>query len=1175
MSSENTQKRALQTSPSNDANDANTHQSSRKIDPNVLQRRASMPDKSVWVSASAGTGKTKVLTDRVLRLLLPRENTQPGSPAHKILCLTFTKAAASEMALRISETLRRWAVMPETDLKDTLKTLLGREPSAEEKDHARRLFADVVDVPGGLKIMTIHAFCQSLLGRFPLEARVNPQFTVLEDDQAGALMNEARAQILADAEKDKTAPGARALDHIARTINEDQFLALLGNIARERSQFQRLIEKNFDLDGLYTALCAQLSVRAKQNPEDILKAACEDRAFEKTALLSAAKIMSEIGSSTDKTSGKLILDWLEMPENGRLEGFSNYKLAFLKKDEQPRAKLATKKSTEANPEILDVLEREALRLITATESFNAARTATLTRDILILGSAVLEQYTQLKKNQSALDFDDLILKTLGLLSGASMGMDAKTISSWVHYKLDQGLEHILVDEAQDTNPEQWQIIAALCEEFFLNTPDNNTVRTVFTVGDEKQSIYSFQRASPEEFSRMQNDFRGKTLGAQQDWDSVPMNISFRGAPSVLKTVDAVFADMAAKKGLGELPVEHSAFRRGQAGLVELWPAFESDNDEQPDLWTPVKDTLETQSGRKKLALHIAQTVKDWLDSEDILESKNRPVRPGDIMILVRTRAALVGEIARELKNLNIPVSGLDRMVLSEELAVQDLLAGAQWTLQPLDNLTLACVLKSPLIGLTEEELYSLSAGREGESLWSRVGQSDFEDVKNWLSDLQTRAKTSSPFDFFTHLLQTPCPADTISGRRAMMSRLGKDAMDPLDELLNIARNFEQNEPAALQNFVHHQASQTQEIKRQQHSEANEVQIMTIHGAKGLQAPIVILPDTISGAASAPNRAEKRLLWPGQTGLNVPLWSPRKDMDCETYKEAMAALDERLSEEYRRLLYVAMTRAEDRLYIGGALNKKQTPGALPEGCWYQLIQNGLESLQDTQKTESGGLQLSNPQIHEPDGLAKQDHKPETDVEIPGWLHKLAPPEDTEAKVFRPSQLLDTTLSPLKNAGTQRFLRGNLTHKLLQLLPELPKENWTQASTGFIKRYGSELAPDIRADIVKETLNVLNHPDFAPIFSAGSLAEVPLTGMLEGKGLISAQIDRLCITDDTIWIIDYKTNRPPPEAPGKVPQIYQEQMQTYAALLHQIYEGRTIKGALLWTDGPFLMPLDLPS
>ena len=1151
------------------ANDPNTPQnapeSARDIDPNTLQRRASTPDTSVWVSASAGTGKTKVLTDRVLRLLLPREDGRPGTPAHKILCLTFTKAAASEMALRLSKTLAQWAVLPliapeeEKSLTGELENLLGRAPTEVEIEAARKCFADVIDTPGGLKIMTIHAFCQSILGRFPLESKVSPHFTVMEEAQTNRLMQQARIAALASETL------SEPLQHIAAAISEDHFQELLTAIARERSQLQRLLNKHKNVGGLHKAICDYLGIPPEQTPEALLSEACQDKAFESKALREAARTMAELGGKNDKTAAQRLQSWLGADIQNRADTIAEYKRAVLTKDDIPKAKMASKAVCEASPDIPEILGREATRLLTLQNQINTTTSAVLTRDLLTLGQAILETYNALKADQGALDFDDLILKTRALLSKTD-------ISGWIHYKLDQGLDHILVDEAQDTNPEQWEIIEKLCTEFFDNAAHNETLRTVFIVGDEKQSIYSFQRASPAEFQRMQSDFKTRVQNADLRWDSVPMNISFRSVKSVLQAVDAVFKDPAARKGLGNLEIKHTAHRRGQAGLVELWPVFESDEGQEADLWTPLKEPQDQQSGQKKLAVYIAQTIKNWIDKGKKLESRNRNITAGDILILVRTRSKLVTQIARELKNLNIPLSGLDRMVLSEELAVQDLLAAAEFALQPLDDLTLACVLKSPLIGIDEETLYNLAIDRDGESLFSRI-KTRKPDIAAYLQDLQTRAAKLTPFTFLSHILRAPCPADEISGRRAFMARLGKDAMDPIDELLSLAGQYEQNETASLQGFIQQQKTGSTQIKREQHAHSDEVRIMTVHGAKGLQAPVVILPDTIATTNSAPNRAEKRLLWPNQTDLEIPLWSPRKDMNYSAYIDAMAALDDKLDQEYRRLLYVAMTRAEDHLYIGGALNKKQKPENLPEGCWYSLIQKGLEALKAGPADENGALRLTNTQTKDPDKTDQGTEKEQRLTNPPAWLHVQAPPETQKSPVFRPSHALETSNSPLKNEGTYRFLRGNLTHKLLQLLPEIPAQKRKQASTAFLERYGSELNADIQTQIIEETLQILENPEFVELFGPKSQAEVPITGEIAGKGLISGQIDRLCITDDEILIIDYKTNRPPPKNESAVPQIYLEQMQTYAAVLEQIYPGRKIKACLLWTDGPILMPLDL--
>ena len=1164
---------------------APSDEKSRPLDPNVLQRRAAAPDTSVWVSASAGTGKTKVLTDRVLRLLLPQidsaGNIAPGTPAYKILCLTFTKAAASEMALRISKTLARWTTMPldgdKKSLTAELKDLLGRTPQEPEIKAARKLFADVIDVPGGLKIMTIHSFCGSVLGRFPLEAGINPNFKQIEDFEAAKFMKAAREKTLARATADIGSPLNRALHTIAQTINEDQFTTLLGAIARERRQFEKLLSDNFGSDGLYAKICETLGIASNLTPENYLLEACTDAAFARDDVLRIAKLMNEIGTKKDKERSDHILNWLALNIKERSRAFEIYKKGFLTDKNKIFADPAYKKVCETAPDALDILNIEAERLVKLIDTLSAIKIAAYTRDLLILGDAILKTYKAEKDAQAALDFDDLILKTLDLLRGDTMKLDTIKLDtvqagSWVHFKLDQGLDHILIDEAQDTNPEQWQIIEALCNEFYLASPDRQTQRTVFTVGDEKQSIYSFQRASPDEFSRMQNAFAERTNSAAQKWDSVPMDISFRSTKSVLAAVDAVFASANAAKGMGTREVSHSAFRRGQAGLVELWPLFESDETPDLDLWKPLKESTNDKSGAKKLAEHLAGTVKNWLDNDEILESQNRKIQPKDIMILVRTRGTLIRQISRELKNQNIPVSGLDRIILKDELAAEDLIAAAKFTLQPRDDLNLACLLKSPLIGISEDTLMELAAYRQhGETLYERTQNTP--EIKTYLEALQKFARQKTPFEFFTSVLQSPCPNDDKSGLRAFIKRLGHDAGDTIDEMLSMACDFEHQNIASLQNFVTFMNSSQSELKRENNAEHNEVRIMTIHGSKGLQAPIVILPDTTTRPSDSGNKPDKRLLWPNQSDMPVPLWSPRKDTDNAAYTAAMNILDERLEEEYRRLLYVAMTRAEDRLYVAGALNKRQSADKLNENCWYNLVKTGLKSMPDIETLDNGYLRLYNPQTQDAKTKDSKEKQQSKQTPLPDWAFETPKEETADNKIYRPSQIADTALSPLETANENRFARGNLIHKLLQFLPEIEPEQRENAAQKFISLHGSRFTPNEQSEILEKTLKVLTDANFADIFTPGSIAEAPISGYLEGIGRISGQIDRLNITTNTVYIIDYKTNRPPPRDLKNVPEIYKTQMQTYANVLAQIYPGRKIKAALLWTDVPFLMELDL--
>lgn len=1162
----------------------------RQPDPDVLQRQASDPLGSVWVGASAGTGKTKVLTDRILRLLLPPQAGVNGTPAHKILALTFTRAAASEMILRLQDRLGAWAVISDDELVKDLNKLLGRDPREDETTAARRLFADIIEVPGGLKIMTIHAFCQSVLGRFPIEAGLTPGFSVLEENEARDVLEDARKRFWARWGRpdtvnnaDKTHPFSRACQSLAANLSEDQLRDMIRALSSERRQLSTLLKTHFGPQGLYENLCRELHISPESDTQDLMSDACRTSAFDRAGLQAIGEIMCESKSKTDAEKGHKIVTWCKMDPEKRHAYLDTYRFVFLTKDDTVRARLATKNVTDAKPDALQILTAEAERLLMLREKVKALSCAMLTRDLFMAGEQILSEYAASKHKKGGLDYEDLILKTLDILNGQSPGFTFKDAAAWVLYKLDQGLDHILIDEAQDTNPEQWRIVEALCAEFVAgmgaasgsDDKDAHPDRTLFVVGDEKQSIYSFQRASPEEFQRMQKDMYQRFSQARLNWKPVDLNMSFRSTPAVLKAVDAVFANSVLRAGTGGREVEHTSYRSRQAGHVELWPLEENDPAEDLPLWQSNTQLTGTTGGAAKLAARIASTIKTWLETEESLLSRDRPVRPGDIMILVKSRTALVGEMLRALKAENIPVSGSDRMMINNELAVQDVLAACAFALAPDDDLTLACLLKSPFIQCGEEDLFDMAYDRPG-SLWHAVQTHAPAPVTRYLQELIESAGRQTPFSFLQNILCRPCPGDEISGERALKKRLGGDIFDALDELLANAIAYTRNHEPSLQGFLHWQKTHDSEIKRESDSAGNEVRIMTVHGAKGLQAPIVILPDTIRQMRSGLSKADRRLLWPDKTGLPVPLWVPRRDMECELYKNCLATLNEREDQEYARLLYVAMTRAEDRLYIGGYVGEK-TP--LPES-WYYYIKDGLESLSGYQKNTEGGVVYTSPQIGAPDrkdpGPADDRKWAGEDPAPPDWLFQAVRPEEEAAAGPATTPAADRdvpVLSPLQAGDDYRFRRGNLTHKLLEILPDLPPDKREDAGRHFLARQRSGIPEELQAHILEETLGILESSDFAPLFGPGSRAEVPLAGKLKDGRVINARIDRLLITPDRIWIIDYKTNRPPPQDKKDIPEAYRRQLQDYADLIRLIYPERQLTAALLWTDGPVLMPLDV--
>ena len=1165
-------------------------------DPNIRQQIASNPLESIWVSASAGTGKTKVLTDRVLRLLLPKSDGQAGSAPSRILCLTFTKAAANEMALRINKVLGQWAVMEEGKLFEKLLDLMGVPQTEEQLSCAKRLFAEVIDSPSGLQIMTIHSFCQSALGRFPLEADLPPNFEVLDEAGASQILAEAQLNVLKRAQNTDSNL-TTAVQNLVSDLDQEAFSYLLRDICRERRQLESLLQEYNTVAGIYAALCTYYGVDEHAQETDAVRAFCADPACDEEALRFVSEAMLQDGSAGGPKRANAILKWLNAPIEERVQLYNDYSDVFLtekgKGEIRSTRGFPAKKALAICPNGVEILQEEAQRVSQALEYARRIKSCLMTRDLLTIGQYVVEEYTAQKQFKGALDFDDLVLRTMALLTGKTNVFagfsddDLQNVAPWIMYKLDQGIDHILVDEAQDTNPEQWRIIEALCEEFFdgLSARDE-VLRTSFTVGDIKQSIYSFQRAAPEEFQNMQGVFDQRITNSGQVNRIVSLDMSFRSTASVLRVVDNVFKAPDLNTAVGGGEIHHLSFREGQAGCVELWPLFETPKSDQRDFWDPPVTLGQHESGASQLASHIAEKIKNWLDRSEMLEGHNRPIQAGDIMILVKSRTAIVEQMVRALKSTNVPVSGADRMILDEQLAVQDLFAMARFCLLPDDDLTLASVLKSPFLGWDEDELFSLGYNRRG-SLWQeicnfddgklnviadhpapimKVSDDKREAARDYLSRLMGRVRYLGVYEFFSHILNKACPADDVSGHRAVRKRLGADAQDPIEELLNAAILFGREHIDNMEMFLDHQAQNKIEIKREMDEGGGQVRIMTIHGSKGLQAPIVIMPDTIlSGSA----KKGGRLLWPHKTKLPVPLYSPRKDDDPKVYKDVhneAQALDD---QEYYRLLYVAMTRAADRLYVAGY---KGTKGAKDES-WYYKIRQAMEHDDLCQTLDDGTLRIENKQLAEVKGGDDAPEGLEDIAPLPAWAYKQAPDEPFPPRPLIPSRPSEEdmapALSPLKSMDGNRFRRGNVTHKLLQFLPDFKDDMRKNAALKFVQKNAADLSDKVCNSIVDEVMKIIEHPDYAPFFKAGSMAEVSVTGLMQDNRIISGQIDRLLIEDNDIWIVDYKTNRPPPKDVKDIPPIYHKQMAAYRDSIAVIYPNRKIHCALLWTDGPDLM------
>ena len=1137
----------------------------------AAQHRATDPAASVWVGASAGTGKTKVLTDRALRLMVN------GTPPQRILCLTFTKAAAAEMAGRINTELGLWAKKPQAELDDRLVRLLGRAASESEVQRARSLFPAVLDAPGGLKVLTIHAFCQSLLGRFPLEAGLAPHFSVMDERDTAEALAAVCEDLLVRAQNSE-GPLADALATVTAHLQENAFRALMQALTFHRDRLNRAIRHHGSATAAATALRRHLDVGEDETVARVRTNACGERAFEGAALRVAAEALLS-GTKTDTNRGKIIANWLASDTASRVETLDSYRRAFLTDKNKVLATLMTKDCAKTAPSAAEALGAEAERISAVLARCRAVGCADTSAAVLTLAEALLDAYDTYKQARAGLDYDDLIERAAELL-------EKDGGAAWVLFKLDGGIDHVLVDEAQDTSSAQWRVIRALTAEFFAGAGRGDATRTVFAVGDVKQSIFSFQGADPALFLDNGRHFGESVAKAGHGWHPVKMFVSFRSTRAVLAAVDAVFALDENRDGvaLDGATIEHavSEKRAGDGGSVELWPPIPARKDDVSPPWRPPVEQTQSDSPKRRLARVVARRIRAMLDGKTLLASQGRPIRPEDILVLVRRRDDFVAELVRVLKGLYVPVAGVDRMELSKQIAVMDLVALGRFVLLPEDDLTLACVLKSPLVGFDDDDLFALAHDRPG-SLWRalrhrRAEHPRYGDAVDLLVELLSAADAMPPYEFY---MRTLGPLD---GRRRLLTRLGHDADDPIAEFLDLALAYERRHPPSLEGFLHWLETGDSTVKRDLEQAAAAVRIMTVHGAKGLQAPIVFLPDTMETPRSGGAKNNTgQLVWPVLTdGVAVPLWAPRADACDKIAQDERDRLKAEEMREYRRLLYVAMTRAADRLIVCG-WHRKNRKNAEPQGCWYGAIRRGLESAGGAETVQDAGLagdcdfdaepsvlRLSCPQERQ---LKENEPEPtRTAFSLPYWADQPAPADAAAEPPLIPSRAGDAfvpTRSPT-SAESNGLKRGRLIHRLLQRLPDLEPDLRPAAAAAWLAQPAHGLDSEAQAVMLSEVLAVLNHPDHTALFEPDSLAEVPISGMVGGR-MISAQVDRLLVGADRVTIVDYKTDRPAPATADQVGAPYLTQMAAYRAALRLVYPRHAVRCALLWTAAPAFMIL----
>ncbi len=1118
---------------------------------NAAQRQGSDPATSAFVGASAGSGKTKLLTDRLLRLMLG------GAAPERIQCLTFTKAAAAEMALRLHRTLGNWVTLDDAAL-DAALLALSVTPTAAARRRARELFAVILDLPGGMRIGTIHAFCQSLLRRFPLEAALSPHFAVADERESEAALSAARKDMLAGANDEAT---RAALHRLAGLIRARDFQELIAALLAERDRVGNAMALGADL-----AAAQRRALKVMHASADDIIARAVDWP-EADALRAAARRVAAEGSAKCSERAGRILDWLAAGVAARSANWEGWCKLFLRGDggAYSASSFVNEKLAAREPKLSAPLLAEAARVLEVEDAQRGCDMAALSAALMRLAGPVLEGYTRRKDAAGLLDFADLIGRGSRLLVDPG--------AAWVLYKLDGGLDHLLLDEAQDTAPAQWRIAHALTAEFFAGGGASEAARTVFAVGDRKQSIFSFQGADAEGFDRSRDELGARVAAAGERWAEPSLHVSFRSTVPILALVDAVFANPLAAEGVCEPGLRHESDRAGQAGSVELWPlASGPDMPPVPD-WSVPDKNQGLRSAPQVLAEDLAGWIAEQTSGAVMLESRARPLRPGDVMVLVRRRfgGGFARALVRALKARGVPVAGLDRMVLTEQPAVRDLLALADALLLPQDDLQFACFLTSPLGDISDDSLMALALDRAGslrDALRARAPERpEWARAEAMFTSLLARVDYASPHALLAEAL------GPLGGRGRLFARLGAEAGEPVDELLNAALAYTRLHPPSLQGFLHWLRGSAAEVKREQEGAGGMVRVMTVHGAKGLQAPLVILPDT---TALPPD--DRGIFWapdPG-SGVEVPLWAPLKEMRCAEAERLRGVVRERQMREHNRLLYVALTRAEDRLVICGWQPKK-----LSERSWYSLVRAGFATLGAEPAPFAPGrgemLRDACPQTGEPDRRERADASSAA-AALPGWAGRAPewrssppPPEPVRPETLAPSRPEGIDLGPVPAADSPLhgsdapagLRRGRLVHALLQHLPDIAPERREAAADAWLSRPGHGLDAAEAVRIAGQVVALLRHPELTPLFGPGSRAEVPLSGVI-GERVVGGLVDRLAVCPDQILVADYKSNRRPPAKIEATPVLYLRQMAAYRAVLREIFPDRPVRCVLIWTE-----------
>lgn len=1021
---------------------------------------------SVWVSASAGSGKTKSLIDRILALLL--SGTRPSG----ILCLTYTKAAAAEMLSRLASYLEKWNSMSDVLLGQELQAIGF---SASYTSMARKLFSASM-TSKWVKIQTIHSFCFELLEKFSLETGLLPNMQICDDYTYEQLLESAVNNVIVD--EKYYADFANVAEYDFDIVGFIKSFSMdIKTFIDGYEDFHQLYADYFEIDEVY--------------PADRLDELLIKKIFNNEHQYAFSFLANELmkGGKKDIQKAQILAQNAEKPSASFVDAF------FTQKGERFHD-LCSAKLDYLRPELEKVAQQAQLFL----ELRNKMVAAKINGSCFSIIKAVFSELNHLKQLQHYLDYDDVILNTLSLLKNID----------WVMYKTNSALNHILIDEAQDTSPKQWKLIKLIADEFFSNYQSE---KTLFVVGDEKQSIYSFQGADVGVFKDMHAYFKALITRSGQRFHDVELKKSYRSLGNILRFVDDVFQDTFA--------TTHDTNRDPHAGVVDIVDPFVEDDDERS-----------LTNTNNQVADYIAQYIKCAIDHGCVVGNEERAARPADFLILFQRRSReVMMPIIDALKSAEIPVAGLDRIYLKDELIIEDLIALAEFVSFPLDDLMCARVLKSPIVGMTEDELMRVCLDRQDKYLWEylQTKMNEFPVLRD-LAHYVEQARTLSVYRFFSYVLTHGCLEKFIR-------RLGDKILDTLYEFLEIVMKYEYTNTPSIYAFLSWFRSFDHEMKRESFGENNAVRLMTVHASKGLQAPFVILADT--QFVKTPQQTAK-ILKDEQPGILFWNFSTGNQPESVTNLYRMKRSAD--FKESNRLLYVALTRAENYLCIIGKTNKKSE---IHNQSWYaKLSEVGKRfaptMLEGKQVRRLGRFTYSNQ-------AENAEINSDTQFSMPAWFYSKLPVQENE---------LDDVST--EKTDSIAAIYGNYVHMLLCELPNYPDRLRQKVAIDLAQSF--ELSDEDKSCAISEALAVMQkYPHF---FEKNSRAEV--TFMFNG---IEGRIDRIIEEQNSITIVDFKSG----SVQQRIPRTYVEQLQFYKRAISQIKKinADQVTTFIIWTKNCELM------